>query len=340
MKVALLCPYSLDKPGGVAEQVLGLASWLHSQGIQPSVIAPGQRHISAPFKVHLLGESVAMRFNGATAHLALRKQQVSAALTVARAADVVHVHEPLTPGIGYAVARAAQVLTVTHHAAYSARLARALRLRAARLPRRVALAVSVTAAHTAYHATGRWPRVVPNGITLPALSNIAREALVLFVGRRDDPRKGYGVFGKLARSLPHIRCVAIGPGKNSEPGVEELGEVDRHTKNRLLSQARVLVAPHWGGESFGMVLLEALAHGCAVVGHELPAFRDIVTDPAVATWVKPGDLAALRAAVMHRVDQPIPAKLARRVAEPYAWEVIGPRVEGAYRAALLGHDIG
>lgn len=340
LHVALVLPYCLDRPGGVAQHVLGLARWLTRRGHQAHVIAPGTQPVDEPFPVHLLGRATPLRFNGATAHLALARGQAKAALTLAARADVVHVHEPLTPGIAHAVARASQPLVVTHHAAFSQSLARCARPIARGLPRRVAIAVSQAAADTAYAATGRRPRVVPNGIELPKAPTGRRDETVVFVGRRDDPRKGYAHFGWLARSIPEAHFVAVGPGRRKEPEVEELGFVSDESKHDVLGRARILVAPHTFGESFGMVLVEALAYGCAVVGYGLASFRAVVDDPEVSTWVPAGDLHALREGVIRRLARPVDPLRAWRFAAPFSWDDVGPRVEDAYRAAMLGHDIG
>ncbi len=340
LHIALVLPYCLDSPGGVAQHVLGLARWLIQRGHHVQVIAPGTRPVDEAFPVHLLGGATPLRFNGSTAELALSRGQAKAALALVAKADVAHVHEPLTPGVGHAVARASQPLVVTHHAAFSQGLARCVRPLGRRLPRRVAIAVSQAAADTAYAATGRRPRVVPNGIELPKAPSGQRDETVVFIGRRDDPRKGYAHFGRLARSIPHARFVAVGPGHRTELAVEELGLISDESKHDVLGRARILVAPHTFGESFGVTIVEALAYGCAVVGYGLASFRAVVDDPSVSTWVPIGDLHALREGVVHRLARPIDPVQAWRSAAPFSWDDVGPRVEDAYRAALRGHDIG
>ena len=117
MKIGIVCPYSFDQPGGVGTHVRGLAHWLRSQGHGVLVVAPGTG-ASKPGEM-LVGDSVPMQFNGSTAHLALAPAQVRRAIAALREADVVHVHEPLTPGLGFAAARASRPLVVTHHAQFA-----------------------------------------------------------------------------------------------------------------------------------------------------------------------------------------------------------------------------
>ncbi len=324
MRIALVTPYSLDVPGGVGTHVLGLARWLREQGHDAFVVAPGERVVDAGVPVRLLGRATPLPFNGSTARLALAPAQARAARAAAATADVVHVHEPLTPGAAFAVGALGPVL----------------RARAALLPReRVSLAVSEAAAATARAATGVTPEVVPNAIELPALStqrsaSASRPAhgagrpMVLFLGR-DEPRKGFPVFAEVARSGVDAEFVAVGP-TTPTPGVSVLGAVSDAERARLLSAATVLVAPNLAGESFGLVLVEALAHGAAVLASDLPAFRAVVDDPAVARFFPPGAATAATAGLRELLATPPDPALTRAAAAPYAWDSVGPRVLRAY----------
>lgn len=342
MKIALVCPYNLDTPGGVATHVLGLARWLDEQGHQATVIAPGTR-APGDLDVRLLGPTRDFRFNGSTAQLAVSPAQRVAAREAVRDVDVVHVHEPLTPGAAYAAARAAEHLVVTHHASFRVpRLARPLlRRRATALGPRVSLAVSVAAARTAREAIGLEPVVVPNAIRLPPAATKPRtdRPRVIFLGRRDDARKGYATFAALARSGIDADFVAIGPGNDPGAGVRALGVLDDERLAEELGAARVVVAPNLGGESFGMVLVEALAAGCTLVASDLPAFREVIGDDApVAHWFPPGDRPAAVAALRRALDQPGDPRRARAVAERFSWDGVGPMVLDAYLAARNGAD--
>ncbi len=362
MRVALVTPYSLDVPGGVGTHVLGLARWLLSQGHDPFVVAPGEQPVDVGVPVRLLGRATPFSFNGSTARLAVSPHQARAARAAVATADVVHVHEPLTPGAAFAAARSGRPLVVTHHAAFQVgALGPVLRARAALLPRdRVSLAVSEAAAATARAATGVTPEVVPNAIELPDLSTRAASLrssraaqgaegapsasalraaqgagpsrpMVLFLGR-DEPRKGFPVFAALARSGVDAEFVAVGP-TTPTPDVSVLGAVSDAERTRLLSAATVLVAPNLAGESFGLVLVEALVHGAAVLASDLPAFRAVVDDPAVVRFFPPGDAAAGSAALRSLLAAPPDPTQARTAAAPYGWDVVGPRLLDAYARA-------
>lgn len=342
MRIALVTPYSLDVPGGVGTHVLGLARWLRGQGHDPFVVAPGEKPVDAGVPVRLLGRATPFSFNGSTARLAVSRSQTRTARAAVATADVVHVHEPLTPGAAFAAARAGRPLVVTHHAAFAVgALGPVLRARAALLPRaRVSLAVSAAAAATAHAATGVTPEIVPNAIELPlpaGLRNAGRGArpLVLFLGR-DEPRKGFPVFAELARSGIHADFVAVGPTTPTR-GVTVLGPVPDAERTRLLTEATVLVAPNLAGESFGLVLVEALAHGAAVLASDLPAFRAVVDDPAVIRFFPPDNDAAAAAALRALLDAPPTADQARSAAAPYGWDAVGPRILEVYsRTAFAG----
>lgn len=332
-----MCPYSLDLPGGVATHVLGLVAWLNGHGHDAWVIAPGTRPCAVPSV--LVGGAVPLAFNGSTARLALRPRQVRAAIDAAAQADVVHVHEPLTPGIAYGVARAYSRLVVTHHASYRpGRLVPLLRQLSGRLPvDRISLAVSPAAAQTAAAATGVIARVVPNAIRLPAApaARRPRRPRVLFLGRLDEPRKGYRHFVELSRQGLDADFVAIGPGGRGTASVRELGVLSDAERDRELGHASIVVAPNRYGESFGMVLVEALAAGAAVVASDLPAFRAVAGETPAATFVPVDDVAALTAAVRSRLSTPIDPAVAWAAAKPFAWDQVAPEIVNAY-GQLLG----
>lgn len=343
LTIGLVCPYSLDQPGGVATHVLGLAAWLRGRGHRAFVVAPGEGESTA--EVHLLGRAMSLPFNGSVAHLGVRPDQAMKARKALDDADIVHVHEPLTPGVAYAAARSARGrLVVTHHAHYRpGLLALPLRLRSALLPKRVGIAVSNAAAETAQAVTGQRCVVIPNAIEVPSAPRRAPAEdppVVLFLGRLDEPRKGYPTFVELARRVPKARFVAIGPGQGEEGPVELLGRLSVHERDHWLSRAVVLVAPSRFGESFGIVLVEALARGCAIVASDLPAFREVVDNPAVASFFPVDDAAAAEALLRARLAEPSDPTRAWEAARRFSWDAVGPQVERAYAQALGSHDIG
>lgn len=345
MRIALVCPYSFDVPGGVATHVVGLAQWLAAQGHAPLVVAPGRDPApeAAGVELELLGPATALPFNGSVARLALGRGQTHQVRRLMADADVVHVHEPLTPGIAHAAARAARHLVVTHHASFSLPrpLAAALRARARRLGPRQSIAVSRAAAITASTVTGLEPEVIPNALLLPPAgprSTRPGTARVGFLGRLSESRKGFDVFRRVAelaraRGLG-IRFVAAGPGMADAGPVELLGPVG--DKWEFLSELDLLVAPNTHGESFGMVIIEALAAGCDVVASDLPAFNAVIKQAGIGATFRNGDPEAALSAITDRLSREHVRQNARASAQQWSWDVLGPRVLEVYRTARLG----
>lgn len=348
MHVALLCPYSLDTPGGVATHVLGLAAWLAFCGDEVTVVAPGTRSRPVPDGValHMVGSSVDLGFNGSVAQLAVRPHQSRQALRAVSGADVVHVHEPLTPGMAFAVARGSERLVVTHHASFtpSRVLAAVLRRRAAMLCPRAAIAVSREAQNTARAVTGTTPRVIGNGVLMPSPPPArwgwrgGARPRIGFLGRLDEPRKGFPVFREVAARAPSAgldaEFVAMGPGSVDPGPVRLLGVLDDTQRNRALQQVDILLAPNLFGESFGLILVEALAAGCSVVASDLPGFSDVLAESGTGRPFTTGDAGAALSAVLAFVRDPEDPLVLHASARPWSWELLGPLVRERYWTAL------
>ncbi len=350
MHVALVCPYSLDTPGGVGTHVLGLSAWLVAQGHDAMVIAPGgEGHRGADgVSLHLVGRSHNFRFNGSVAQLAVGRRQGTDALRVAREADVVHVHEPLTPGIAFAVARATRNLVVTHHASFTVGplVSGLLRRRAAAVRPAAAIAVSEAALQTARSLTGTTPDVIGNGVFLPDAPPHLESwrggvrPRIGFLGRLDEPRKGFAVFRDVARRARKTgldaEFVALGPGKVDPGPVRLLGAVDNTERNHALQQVDVLLAPNLFGESFGLILVEALAAGCAVVASDLPGFRAVLAQAGTGTMFPAGNVDAGFAMLRGALSNPEDPVLLHGSAHSWSWDVLGPRVLAVYQTAIGG----
>lgn len=350
MHVAMVCPYSLDAPGGVGTHVMGLATWLGSQSHAVTVIAPGteSRRVPDGVQVHLLGPSHDFRSNGSVAQLAVRRRQTAEAVRVARRSDVVHVHEPLTPGAAYAVACAATHLVVTHHASFEVGSLASwfLRRRSSALPPRESIAVSAAARSTARAATGEEALIIANGLLLPAPPTAApgwrggTRPRIGFLGRLDEPRKGFAVFRALAQAAAaaglDAEFVALGPGRGSPGAVRLMGAVDDAGRDDMLQRIDVLVAPNMFGESFGLILVEALAAGCGVVASDIRGFRDVLTDSGVGALFPVGDVEAAMTALQNTLETPPRPSELHEAARQWGWGSLGPRVLDVYSTALSG----
>jgi phosphatidyl-myo-inositol alpha-mannosyltransferase len=340
VRVGILCPYSLSRPGGVQGQALGLARALASLGHRAVVVAPldpprrsghppadqaaaaAEAFGLAPDAVVAVGRSLALPANGSRAPVSLSPAALVRSARAARRErfDVLHLHEPLAPGPGYAwLLEGGTPKVGTFHRAGSSAVYQALgplaRWAAGRLD--VRCAVSPSAEATAAAALGGRYRIIPNGVDVERLV-AARPwptsgPTVLFAGRHEE-RKGLAVLleaWELAGEAlgPDAVLWVAGAGPLTEslrrrfgspPRVAWLGRVDDVELAERLRGAHVLCAPSLGGESFGVVLVEAMAARCAVVASDLPGYAAVASDSA--RLVPPGDVKALAGALVAAVD--------------------------------------
>jgi len=370
LRVGIVCPYSFDVPGGVQNHVLGLARYLRQAGHRPSVLAPGQlgpatdEHDVEDFAS--VGAAVPVRYNGSVARVnfgPLSAARVTRWLHKGKF-DVLHIHEPITPSISLLALWAAErPVVATFHTATprsrSMQLASGV-LRGAIEKIDAGIAVSESARNVVVQHLGRDAVVIPNGIqfddfthpreTGAELMDSCRSTgsgrtRLIFLGRLDEPRKGLDVLlaavPLIMKSRPNLELIVAGQGSRSLPEwCCSLGMISVETKITLLRSADVFVAPHLARESFGIVLLEAMASGVPIVASELPSFLDVLGSPRdeqrLGEIFPAGDARALAAAVLQVLDRPDPLRVARaqRVARRYDWSVVGATVLAVYRAAL------
>lgn len=333
LRIGMLCPYSLTIPGGVQMQVLGLARELRAMGHEVRVLGPCDGAPPEPF-VTPLGNSLPTAANGSVAPLA---PDASAALRTIRALndedfDVIHLHEPLAPGVTMTalLLRLAPTIGTFHAAGDSASyrmLNRAVRWLASRIDIRVA--VSKDAELLANRYLGGEYELLGNGIELgrygvrdqtqPVVK--AAHPTIFFVGRH-EPRKGLDVLlGSLAFLPDDVRVWVASDGPDtdalrakfaSESRIVWLGRVSDAEKIRRMTEATVFCAPSLHGESFGVVLLEAMASGTPVVASDIDGYQNVATHDVDALLVEPGDERALAAALAKVMANP---RLSQRLIE-------------------------
>ena len=365
MRIGIAHPYDVGTPGGVDAHVRQLGSALRARGHEVEILAAGRTPVGAHETV--TGPGTGFGFNGSVARLSPTPAAARRATRWVRDGrfDVVHVHEPASPSASAFALRAARRSGAPVVATFHAAIDRVGALRLLRAPVRrhlrgiaVSIAVSEEAARTQWEWLGRDCEIVPNGVDVSAFvapeprPGAAEEGpTVVFLGRADEERKG---LAHLAAAWPTVRgahrgvrLTVAGPGGyaarrllRGTDGWTVLGRVDDREKVELLRRADVVVAPHTGGESFGIVLLEAMAAGAPVVASDLPAFVEVLTaedGQAIGTLVPRGDPAALAAALREVLADPGPARrraaLAATHVGRYDWGVVAARVEDAYRRA-------
>ena len=314
VRVGLVCPYSLTVPGGVQGQVLGLARVLRELGHEARVLAPCDGPPPELFVIPL-GNSIPTAANGSVAPLA---PDPSCQLRTIRALadeafDVLHLHEPLAPGptMTTLVMHPAPCIGTFHAAGDSTsyRVAnRQLNWLAGRLDLRVA--VSDDARELAHRYFGGTYDLLFNGVELdryrPRRRLPTEGPTIMFCGRH-EPRKGLDVLLSALAALPEdVRCWVASDGPDTaelraqfggDPRIEWLGRLSDEDKIVRLASADVFCAPSLRGESFGVVLIEAMAAGTPIVASDLPGYRRVARPDVDALLTPPGDVGALATAL-------------------------------------------
>lgn len=333
MKICQVSPYDFMHPGGVTEHVRHLADELRERGHEVTVLAPSSRvgdDHGIPGYIRF-GRSVAVRSNGSVARIGLSfhlVRRIRALLSDSRF-DVVHFHEPLVPSLPLTALRFHRGANVgTFHAMARRNLGYYygrpfLKRYFHRL--HALIAVSIPARDfVARYFEGDY-RIVPNGIdcarfnpTMPPIDD-ARAAgwrTILFVGRLET-RKGFPTlleaYGRLRQERARVRLVVVGDGpmrwgyeRQAEafgvPDVSFHGHVSNEMIPRYYASADVFCSPATGGESFGIVLLEAMASGVPVVASSIPGFSQVVTHGVDGLLAPPKQPEAFAAALRELLD--------------------------------------
>jgi phosphatidyl-myo-inositol alpha-mannosyltransferase len=374
MRIALVSPYSWTYPGGVTRHIEALAGQFRLEGHDVRVFSPFDPADRLSVRLHRgarpeprespdwlvpLGRTVGIESNGAVSNLALTPYSVTTLRRELRAMrpDVIHVHEPSAPTVGYdALDATVAPLVGTFHCysenAVSHGLANGIfgvRRKLQRVHGRIA--VSEAAAWTGRRFYGGRYRVIPNGVDVPAAirpkaPGEGRPLRLAFVGQAVE-RKGLPVllraFEALREHVP-VELVIVGaseadvaPLMLDATGVTALGKVTDERKHAALEAADLLVAPSLGGESFGMVLTEGFAAGTPVVASDIAGYRDVVDAGGNGVLVPRGDPTALAEALRDLALDPARreqmATQAAASAGRYAWPTVAAEVLGAYEDA-------
>jgi phosphatidylinositol alpha-mannosyltransferase len=362
VRIALVCPYAWEDPGGVQVHVRELGERLRARGHDVVALTPSRGRPDDAW-IRNVGAALNVPYNASNAPISPWPQtfrNVRAELRAFRP-DVVHVHEPLTPSASmFAVlAPAAPVVATFHSGADRARLfdlaAPALRRVARRLA--VRIAVSERAASFVRSRIGGTYRVIPNGADVGRFENAEPADLgpgaprILFVGRLHE-RKGFptlvSAFGILAADRDDVRLVVAGDGDDraaierlpaaARERVTMLGAVRNEDLPPYHAACDVFVAPSVGGESFGMILVEAMAAGLPVVASDIPGYDEVVADGIDGLLVPPRSPVSLAAAIARVLEDPSLAgrlgEAARARARRFDWSVVTEELEEAYRDAI------
>lgn len=360
MRIALTCPYAWDDPGGVQTQVRELAERLLANGHAVTVLAPVRTEPEQPW-VRPVGSPVDIRYNRSNAPIDPRPWVMRAVADELRrfGPDIIHAHEPLTPSTSLWATLVARVPVVAtfHSGVTRARLydlaAPVLRRVARKLT--VKIAVSQAAADVAGSRVGGSFEIVPNGVDVGRFATASAADLgpgtkLLFVGRLDE-RKGFPTavraFAVLADEMPGLRLVVAGdgPDRGAVEGLEAstrarvrmLGAVPNVDLPPISVACDVYLGTAVGGESFGVVLVEAMAANLPVVASDIGGYREVVRPGVDAIVVPPRDEVALADAIRRVLtDDGLAARLreaGRERADAFDWPVILAAIEALYERA-------
>lgn len=364
MRIGIVCPYSLDAHGGVQAHVMDMAAELRRRGHEVGVLAPASEDVELPDGVTSAGDAIPIPYNGSVARLNFGAVVARRARRWLEAGefDLLHVHEPITPSVGMLALQAATCPVVaTFHAAMDRSLARELLSPAvAPLVEKITarIAVSEEARRTLVRYHGGDAIVIPNGINVapfasapkddPRFHGTPQRPTIAFLGRLDEPRKGLevlvGAAPAILKAIPQARFLIAGRGEAEDhraalgDSAVFLGGVTDEDKAAMLASASCYVAPQTGGESFGIVLVEAMAAGTPVVASNLTAFSDVLGAGRYGALFDNGDSQDLARVVVETLTHAEDTEARRRAAEDavarYDWSTVTDAVLDVYDMAL------
>ncbi|HEX3814545.1 MAG TPA: glycosyltransferase family 4 protein [Mycobacteriales bacterium] len=361
MRVGLVCPYTWDVPGGVQAHVRDLAETLLGMGHHVSVLTPAVDETRLPPYAVGAGRAVPVRYNGSVARLQFGP------LTAARVRrwlrdghfDVLHVHEPVAPSVSLLACMLAHgpIVATFHTSNTRSRSLSAAQSMLQPFLERIhgRIAVSAAARQVQVEHLGGDAVEIPNGVAIDHFAGAAplpgyprRGGTVGFIGRYDEPRKGIdvliGALDRLAPGRPDLRLVIAGPGDEAElrerlpagliDRVDFLGQVSETDKARMLASLDVYCAPNLGGESFGVILLEAMATGTAIAASDLEPFRRVLDGGRAGRLFGTGDPTDCAVALAELLDSPgRRAELVAaggQVVRAYDWKVVAAQILQVY----------
>lgn len=366
MRIGIVCPYSFDTPGGVQNHVRDLAEALLARGHDVSVLAPSERAPLPPYAVSA-GGAFPVPYNGSVARVSFGPMVAARVRRWLRDGDfdVLHLHEPATPSISLLALMAAECPVVatfhTSNVRSRAMSASAAILRPSMEKITARIAVSEYARDTLVNHIGGEPVVIPNGVYVDQYRHAdpreewrGSDGTVAFVGRLDEPRKGFAVlasaFGRVAADRPGLRLLVVGGGdidrarsrlpEEVRDQATFLGTASDEDKAAALRTADVYVAPNTGGESFGIILVEAMSAGATVLASDIPAFRRVLGGGRYGVLFPSEDTDALAAELTGLLDDPARRaaldEQAQQAVRRYDWGTVATEVLQVYETVTTG----
>jgi phosphatidylinositol alpha-mannosyltransferase len=365
LKIGIVCPYSWDTPGGVQNHSRDLAEFLIASGHDVSVLAPAIDETKLPNYVVNAGKPISIPYNGAVARVlfgpvafARVRQWISQGDF-----DLLHLHEPAIPSISLLACWAADGPMVgTFHAAAKRQkiifaIGPILEPAIEKLSARIAVSEAARLTLTDHLDTDAV--IIPNGIYANRYTDGKSQEkwsgnTMGFIGRFEEPRKGLSVLVDalpvISRFAPDVKVFVAGPGNPEEviesidpqlrPRFEFLGKITESEKADFMSSVAVYVAPNTGGESFGIILAEALAGGACVIASDIPAFDDLLGHGEFGALFESESSTALAKVVIDLLrDQNKRKELSNRGkerAKTFDWTVVAEQIFSVYEMSIVG----
>ncbi|NCV41931.1 MAG: glycosyltransferase family 1 protein [Actinobacteria bacterium] len=365
LKIGIVCPYGWDTPGGVQNHVRDLAEFLIAAGHKVSVLAPATDENQLPDYVVSAGKPISIPYNGAVARVLFgpiayaRVRQWIASGEF----DLLHLHEPAIPSISLLACWAAEGPMVgTFHAAAKRQkvifaIGPILEPAIEKLSARIAVSEAARLTLTDHLETDAV--VVPNGIYAKRYSaGIFHEKwagnTIGFIGRFEEPRKGLQVLVDalpiIARFAPDVKVFVAGPGdpkefvKEINPQLRDrfefLGRISEQEKADFMSSVSLYVAPNTGGESFGIILAEALAGGACVVASDIPAFDSLLGGGEFGALFESENSIDLAKVIIDLLrdenKRKALASAGKKHAQIFDWDVVAEQIFSIYEMAIVG----
>ncbi|CAB4657134.1 unannotated protein [freshwater metagenome] len=365
LSIGIVCPYGWDTPGGVQNHVRDLAEFLISAGHNVSVLAPAIHEAQLPEYVVNAGKPISIPYNGAVARILFGPKAFARVRQWIASGDfdILHLHEPAIPSISLLACWAAEGPMVgTFHAAAKHQkviyaIGPILEPAIEKLSARIAVSEAARLTLTNHLETDAV--VIPNGIYAKRYANGEPQQrwsgnTIGFIGRFEEPRKGLQVLLDalpiIARFAPDVRVLVAGPGdpKDVEESIdpqlrhrfEFLGRISEKEKADFMSSVALYVAPNTGGESFGIILAEALAGGACVVASDIPAFDSLLGGGEFGALFESENSAELAKVVIELLrDSDKRGALSRKGkehAQIFDWDVVAEQIFSIYEMALVG----
>ncbi len=368
LKIGIVCPYGWDTPGGVQIHIKELAEWLIENGHVVSVLAP-VTYESADIEPWVVsaGRPISIPYNGSVAKVIfgpIASSRVKQWILKGEF-DLLHLHEPAIPSLSLLAGWAGlgPMVATFHAAANSQKVANAIGTMLDPLIEQITakIAVSEMARATLKDRYNTEAVVIPNGISLEKFSKIGARVewslpnTIGFIGRFDEPRKGLSVLleaiPEILTSIPDLRLLVAGPGDAEEfrdqiPGrykdrITFLGRLSESEKTQFFKSIALYIAPNTGGESFGIILAEAMACKTPIVASDLPAFSSLLDGGASGSLFRNEDTSSLARTIIELLGDDESRKRFASAgygkASSFDWGVVGQSILSVYEMSVTGN---